>query len=184
MILDIFSRLSKRERQTAYISIVLVVCVFFDRAVFRPVMQKIENSNGDISIQEKKLEKSMQILSEEDSLTGEYKKFTQNIKQTQSDEEAMAVLLSNIEKIANSVSVPLIDMKPSVVEKSEFYKKYSVKIEVDSKINNLVDFIYQLENSPQLLRISELRATPQKKESFLKVYMTVTEILISDKKES
>ena len=120
----------------------------------------------------------MQILAEEDSLTSEYKKFTQNIKQTQSDEETIATLLGSIEKMASSVSVLLVDMKPSVVEKSEFYKKYSVKIEVDAKMNNLVDFIYQLENSPQLLRVAEFRAAPQKKEFVLKVYLTITEILI------
>ena len=178
MMIDILSRLSKRERRAVYISIALIVCVFFDKVVFRPVTHKLESSNGEIFIQEKKLEKSMQILAEEDSLTSEYKKFTQNIKQTQSDEETIATLLGSIEKMASSVSVLLVDMKPSVVEKSEFYKKYSVKIEVDAKMNNLVDFIYQLENSPQLLRVAEFRAAPQKKEFVLKVYLTITEILI------
>jgi len=178
MTFDLFSRLSKRERRAVYISIALVVCVFFDRAVFRPVTRKIESSNGEITIQEKKLEKSLQILAEESSITTEYNKFTQNIKQALSDEETTAALLSSIEKMASSVSVTLVDMKPTAVEKTEFYKKYSVKLEVDAKMNNLVDFIYQLENFPQLLRVSEFRITPEKKDAFLKTFMTVSEILI------
>jgi Tfp pilus assembly protein PilO len=121
----------------------------------------------------------MYILSQEAAISSEYKKFAQSIKQEQSDEEATASLLSGIEKMAGSVSVFILDMKPNSVEKSEFYKKYSVKIEAEAKISNLTDFIYQLENSPKLLRVSDFRLTPQKKETVLKVNMTVTEVLIN-----
>ena len=77
-----------------------------------------------------------------------------------------------------TVSVFILDIKPNPVEKYDFYKKYSVKIEAEAKISNLIDFIYQLENSPKLLRVSDFRLTPQKKETVLKINMTVTEVLI------
>jgi len=142
-------------------------------------MNRLEDLNGKISLEEKKLEKSMLILAQDSAINDEYKKFAQSIKQEQSDEEALANLLSSIEKMAKSVSVVIQDIKPNVVEKSESYKKYSVKIEAETKINSLADFIYQLENSPQLLRVSDFRLTPQKKEGALKVNMTVTEVLIN-----
>jgi len=177
--LEFLSRLSKRERRIAYISIAIIVCIFFDKVVFSPVMNKLGSLNGEILIQEKKLEKSMHILLQEDSITSEYKKFAQHIKQEQSDEETIATLLSSIEKMANNASVFLVDMKPTPVEKSEFYKKYTVKIEAETEISHLADFIYQLEESAQLLRVSEFRLSPKKKESpVLKIYMAVTEVLI------
>jgi Tfp pilus assembly protein PilO len=171
--MEFLSRLSKKEKRLFYITVTIVVCVFFGNLVFNPVM------NGKITLEEKKLEKSMYILSQEAAISSEYKKFAQSIKQEQSDEEATASLLSGIEKMAGSVSVFILDMKPNSVEKSEFYKKYSVKIEAEAKISNLTDFIYQLENSPKLLRVSDFRLTPQKKETVLKVNMTVTEVLIN-----
>jgi Tfp pilus assembly protein PilO len=177
--MEFLSRLSKKERRLFYITVAVVAIVFLERVVFRPVINKLENFNGKISVEEKKLEKSMLILTQEQAITSEYKKFAENIKQTQSDEETIAILLSYIEKMANSVSVFILDMKPAPVEKAEFYKKYSVKIEAEAKISNLTDFIYQLENSPKLLRVSDFRLTPQKKETILKINMTVTEVLIN-----
>ncbi len=177
--MDFLSRLSKKEKRLFYITVAIVSIVFLDRAVFKPVINKLESFNGKISVEEKKLEKSMLILAQEQAITSEYKKFAENIKQEQSDEEAIAILLSYLEKMANSVSVFILDMKPAPVEKSEFYKKYAVKIEAEAKISNLTDFIYQLENSPKLLRVSDFRLTPQKKETVLKINMTVTEVLIN-----
>jgi len=177
--MELLSRLSKKERRLFYIAVTVVAVVFLDRAVFRPVLNKLESFNGKISVEEKKLEKSMLILAQEAAITEEYKKFAQSIKQEQSDEETIASLLSSIEKMAKSVSVFILDMKPAAVEKTEFYKKYAVKIEAEAKISNLTDFMYQLENSSSLLRVSEFRLTPQKKETILKINMTVTEVLIN-----
>ncbi|MDD5282302.1 MAG: type 4a pilus biogenesis protein PilO [Candidatus Omnitrophica bacterium] len=177
--MEFLSRLSKKERRLFYITVAVVAIVFLERVVFKPVMNKLENFNGKISLEEKKLEKSMHILGQESAITSEYEKFAQSIKQEQSDEETLAILLSSIEKMANSVSVFILDMKPGTVEKAEFYKKYTVKIEAEAKISNLTDFIYQLENSPKLLRVSDFRLTPQKKETVLKISMTVTEVLIN-----
>jgi len=177
--MEFLSRLSKKERRLFYIAVTVVAVVFLDRAVFRPVLNKLESFNGKISVEEKKLGKSMLILAQEAAITEEYKKFAQSIKQEQSDEETIASLLSSIEKMAKSVSVFILDMKPAVVEKAEFYKKYAVKIEAEAKISNLTDFMYQLENSSSLLRVSEFRLTPQKKETILKINMTVTEVLIN-----
>ena len=173
------SKLTKRERYITYISIAIVVCVFFDKAVFTPVMDKLESLNAEIIIQEKKLQKSMQILLQEDYISSEYKEFAQHIKQERSDEEAIAILLSNIEKMAKNSSVSIIDMKPAPVEKLEFYKRYTIGVEVEAKIGHLADFIYQLEKTPQLLRVGEFRLSPKKKETaVLRIHMVVTEILI------
>jgi len=177
--MEFLSRLSKKERRLFYIAVTVVAVVFLDRVVFRPVLNKLESFNGKISLEEKKLEKSLLILGQEPAIREEYKKFAQSIKQEQSDEETIASLLSSIEKMAKSVSVFILDMKPAPVEKAEFYKKYAVKIEAEAKISNLTDFIYQLENSPNLLRVADFRITPQKKETVLKINMTVTEVLIN-----
>jgi len=177
--MEFLTRLSKKEKRLFYITVTIVACVFLDRIIFRPVMNKLESLNGKINLEEKKLEKSMLILKEETVIRSEYNKIAQNIKQEQSDEETIAVLLSSLEKMANSVSVFVSDMKPNPVEKADFYKKYSIKIEAEAKVSNLADFIYQLENSPKLFRISDFRLTPQKKETILKINMTVTEVLIN-----
>lgn len=174
-----FPKLSKREKRVAAISAALLACIFFDRVVFNPVMKRLEKLNGEILIQEKKLVKSTRILSQEDLIIDEYGKYTQDIEQERSNEEEISTLLSTIEKMANDSFVSLVDMKPSNVESWDFYKKYVIRIEAEAKIDYLADFIYQLEKSPWLLRVAELRLSPKKKESsVLRIYLTITQVLL------
>ena len=172
-------RLSKREKYIAYIAFALVAYVLFDRVVLRPVMVRQENLNKEIQEQEQKLEKSIRILKQEDLIKSEYKKYAQNLKQNVSDEEAIPAILSSVEKTANATSVTIVDMKPFSAENLEFYKRIKIKIEAEAKIEQLADFIYQLEISPKLLRVTQISLTPKKQgSSILKVNVTVTGILI------
>ncbi len=173
------TKLSKRERYILYITLVVVISVLFDKVVLSPIMERLNKLNREIFIQEKKLEKSIRILTQEELITSEYKKYTQFLRQSHSDEEEIAQLLSEIEKLAGKTSIFLADIKPGKVEKVGRYKKYTVKIEIESEIGHLANFIYQLEESPRLLRVRDFYLTPKKKESpILKARMTITEILI------
>jgi len=175
----IFSRLSKRERYILYISIAVIIAVFFDRVVLRQVRNRLNKLNSEILIHEKRLQRSLYIASQEEAISKEHKRYTEYVKQTYSDEEEKSKLLSEIEKLARKSSVFLADIKPGPVKEAGPYKEYTVEIETESKISFLADFIYQLEKSPRLLRVKDFRLTPKKKGSAtLKVRMTITEILI------
>ena len=174
-----FSRLSKREKFIAIISVVLIAGVFLDKIVFAPVINKFESLNEQILIQEKKLKKTMRILLQEELITDEYEKYVRHIKQERSNEEEVAVLLKDIEEIANDSSVFIVDMKPSPVKNWESYKKYTIKIEAEATVGYLADFIYRLEKTPRLLRVVELRLSPKKNEfSILRIRMAITQILV------
>ena len=132
---------------------------------------------------EKRLQHARYILSQEGLIIKEYKKYTQNVKQSSSDGEEKSKLLGEIEKLARDSSVFLANIKPMPVEKVGFYKIYAVEIDAESGISYLVDFIYQLEKSPHLLRIKDFRLVPKKgKAAILKAHMTIREILITPKK--
>ena len=175
----LLSRLSKRERYILYITVVVIVSILFDKVVLSPITERLNKLNGEIFIQEKKLEKSLRILAQEELITSEYKEYTQFIRQSRSDKEEIAELLSEIEKIASKTPISLADIKPGKIEKVGHYRKYTVKIETESEMDHLANFIYQLELSPRLLRVKDFYLTPKKKGSpVLKVRMTITETLI------
>jgi Tfp pilus assembly protein PilO len=178
----IFSRLSKRELYVFYISTLVVAVVFFDKVVINPLIVKIEKLNSEIFIQEKRLQKSLYLLSQEEFIISEHEKYTQHVKQVTSDGEEKSRLLAEIEKTARKASVLLKDVKLDLREGNGPYKKYIVEIETESKIAYLVDFIYLLEKSPQLLRVGNFYLTPIKdKSQILKAKMTITETLIVSK---
>lgn len=180
MKINIFSRLSKREKAIFYIVVAIIVAFFFDRGVLQPVMDKLSQLNKEILVQEKKLQRSAYILSQEKSIIKEYRKITQHLKQEQSDEKEIAGLLSEIEKLASKCSVFLSNIKPGPTEEVKPYKRYTVEIEVKSEIRYLIDFIYQLEKSQRMLRVKEFYLTPTKKDSpILKGHLVITQLLIT-----
>jgi len=173
-------KLSKREKQIGFISLALVAIILFDKVVFSPVKDRLKDLKGQIVIQEKKLIKSRRILSQADLIVKEYERYAKDIKQNNSNEEEIAALLSVIERMANDSSVSIVDIKPSNVESHEFYKRYVIKVEAEAKIGYLADLIYQLEKSPLLLRVTELRLSPKQKESVtLRIYMTIVQVLLA-----
>ncbi|MEA3328975.1 MAG: hypothetical protein U9Q08_04555 [Candidatus Omnitrophota bacterium] len=177
---NIFLRLSKREKYIACISIIAVIAIFFDRVIVCPIMERLGELNSEVAVQEKKLWKATQILSEEALITGEHSKFVQGLEQDGSDEEEVAALLSEIEKLATKSTVFLANIKPRLPEENEHYKKYLIETDLESKITKLVDFIYQLEKSPCLFRVEEFYLVPKKEGSgVLKARMVISGILIA-----
>jgi len=177
----IFSRLGKREKYILYAAIIIVAGVLFDRAVISPITKKIDKSNDEIRGREKKLENFLRTLTREEAIIGEYKEYTKDIKQTVSDEEEIAKFLSLIEKLAGKSAISLLDIKPGKVEEQGRFKKYLVKIELESKISLLADFIYQLESLPQFIRVEDFSIAPKKaKSTVLKADITISELLITE----
>jgi len=178
------SKLPKGKRYIFYIVITLITAVFFDRVILQTARNRIKKLNNEIFIQERKLQKYLHILSKEDLVTGEYKKYTEGISQDHSEEEEKLELLSEIEKIARNASLLLKDIKPGVTKKIGLYKEYTIEIEVESEISYLVDFIYQLERTSRLLRIDGFQLRPKEKKSvILKAQMTITEVVIEKGKK-
>ena len=177
---NIFSKLSKRKRYVLYISAVVIGVVFFDKIVIKPLMQRTEKQNKEIFIQEKRLQKSLYLLSEEEFIINEHNKYTKDLKQVSSDGEEKSRLLSEIEKTARKSSVALKDVKLDTTEKAGPYTKYTVEIVAEAKISYLMDFIYQLEMSPRILKVRGFYLAPIKEHSeTLRAQMTITETLIS-----
>jgi len=144
-------------------------------------MKKIEKSNKDIRSREQKLRNFLNTLKQEDSITERYREYTEDIKQVVSDEEEIAKFLSEIEKLAVKTAISLADIKPGKVEETDRFKKYTVKVEVESQISALADFIYQLEKLPQLLRVEDFSMIPKRQGSnVLKISMTITQLLITE----
>ena len=165
-----------------YIVILVIVVVFIDRVVFQAVMGRMNELNNAISVQERKMKKALGILAMEDSIVEEYAKCIKGVGRKHSEEEEKAKLLKEIEMLARSSSVSLKNIKPESIKKIGPYEEYTIKVEVEAKINYLVDFIYKLERSPCLLRIDDFQVkTKDKKSPILRGQMTITEILIGKK---
>lgn len=179
---SILTKISKREKIILYFTAAAVIALLFDRVVLSQVMNKINTVNREIRVQEKKLQNALYTLSQEPLIANEHKEYTPEVRQKYSDEEEKSQLNSEIVSLAKKAGVFLTDIQTRSIEKKQLYSKYTVEIEVESKISFLADFIYQVEKSPHLLRVEKFYLTPrEKKEEVLKAEMTITGILLAER---
>ncbi len=173
------TRLLKREKYLLYASVAIVVFVFLDKIIFSPVLSVLDSLNKEILSNEKKLEDSVLILNKEDSVTSNYLKKINNLEKISSNEEEVSAMSSEIERLARKSSVLIKNIKPFPVVEEKLYFKYKIGIDAEASMVHLIDFIYQLERSPQLYKVKRLSLVSQKKDlDTLRVSLLITKILI------
>ncbi len=171
-------KLSKREKIGAFVGAAVLLILFLDSMVIKPVTARIRTLNKEIKASETQLNRYMRNLSREEAVLKEYEKYSKYVKKAGSDEEETAKILGEIETLARESNLALADMKPRMPRMIGFYKEYMVEIEVEGDMSSLVSFLYQLNNSTQLLRAEKVRLYPRKKgAAVIKGAMLVTKIL-------
>lgn len=171
--------LSKRERNGFYLAVIVITGVLAYILVIEPVWTKWQDLNKEVSNKEIQLLKNLKILAQRDIIAQLYDKYAEDIKMKGSVEEETAVILREIENIARTSNTHITDIKPLRVQDMEFYKEYYVELESEGSISDLAKFIYDLQNSKQILKVKYLRLNPRDETAeVLKGYMIVTKILI------
>lgn len=172
-------RFSKKEKRGIYIAIIFISLAFLDRLVVSPINGKIQQINRDIKLSEKQLGQYLRYLLQKERVSKEYQKYLQFVEKIGSDEEEVAKIIGEIEELARRTKIYLVDIKPQSPKEIDFYKEYTVEIEIEGRLEPIVNFLYQINNSLQLLRAEKLRITLKEKEAdVIKSSMLITKILI------
>ena len=73
-------------------------------------------------------------------------------------------IFSRLEELAGQTGIrsKIVHMKPTVSTPNEVYKEESVEVKMEGvTLDQLVQYLYQVENSPQLLKIKRLEMKPR-----------------------
>lgn len=156
---------SQKERIGIIVAVAVVSVAIFDRLIISPINKKIQQINDGIKISERQLEIGLRNLSQKDIVASQYEKFRKYLKNIGSGEETTAIILSEIESLGRKSNLNLLDLKPQETKDRGFYKEYSVEMEAEGGMECLMNFIYQLNASTQLLRVEKLRLNLRDKQS-------------------
>ena len=75
--------------------------------------------------------------------------------------------------------VNLIDMKPASSDYSEIPDKYVINLNCESKIEDLIKFMYDIRNSDRLFSVEKLRLNPKERGSVdAKCSMSVSKMVV------
>lgn len=162
----IFDKLKPREKKILYVVVGLLVVMAGYHGVLTPMTAKIDTLDDEIFSMEMRLRKAKILVRQREEVLEEAKKY-QNLDQLNAgtDEEETARLLSLIEQTARNVGCSLSDVKPEAVKTDKWIKRFQVELTAESSLEQLVTFIYELEHSPQILKIERVSMAPKEEKS-------------------
>jgi Tfp pilus assembly protein PilO len=176
----LLSRLSKREKFIVYAASFFIIMTILDRTVINPIYSKINSLNNQIKDRQASIAQDLHILAQKDRILNESKKYASFMDGTQPEEETVTGLLKEIENIANKSSLYIVDMKPSgLKEEKDNTRKYLVNLNCEGQMEQIMDFMYNIENSNMLLTIERYQISPKSRESSVaQVTMTISKIVM------
>lgn len=174
------SKLSSREKNILGVTIVLLVFTAGYYGVWTPLQNKFSDMEEQVFSLELKLRKAKVFLRQRDQVLEESKKYP-NLTQMDagSDQEEITKLLDLIAETARKAGVSLSDVKPQSVGADKSTKRYVVELNAESDIQQLIQFAYDLQHSPQLLKVEQVNTSPKEDKSpTLRSFLVVTRVVV------
>ena len=159
------SHLSKRERIIFYITVGILSLIILDRLIIYPVLSKMRSLDEGIGQEKTLIKRDLHILSQKERIIQEAEKYAAYSIQDLSTEEVTTLLLKEIGNLANKTSVYLIDIKPTGIKEEDVYRKYLVNLSCEAQMEQIISFMYSIEDSNSLLKIEKYNISPKSEDS-------------------
>lgn len=168
--------INQKHLYLIYLAGFLLGVFFVVKIVFAPFHAKLSGLSKEIVLEEARYKKGVSLIENQKVIEDEYKKYATYFSlQGFSDEEAVANFLKDVEKICRESGLTILDMKPQKEAKlDKFSKQYQIKIKVEANMDQMISFLYKLNESPLLFCVENLVLIPKSEASSeVSVSMTV-----------
>jgi Tfp pilus assembly protein PilO len=168
------SGLSPKERKVLAFAAIIVLAALFDRLLVAPSMNRLHAIENNITEQQKIIEQNMRFLAHRDRIIKEaavYKDFY--AKGVQTEEAVIADFLKKIESLATQSQVALVKVSPDGQDFQKDYLKYLVTLDCSGKLENITNFMYAVNSSPELLKVEKMNLLANARDTE-KIQATIT----------
>lgn len=160
------ARLNKREKAILYVAVTFILFLLLFNFIIYPIYSKIHSLGSQIREREKSINTNLRIISQKDKIVNERRRYASFLRRPASDEEGMTSLLKQVEALANKSSLYVVDMKPGgIKEDKDKTKRYIVNLTGEGQMEQIVEFIYNVENADELLMVEKYQINPKTRES-------------------
>jgi hypothetical protein len=159
--------LSAKEKKLLYAAGLILGIMMFDRIVVGPILNESKILDEKILDQITNTEKNLRLLGykerilEEDSSYGEY--YTE---EGLSREVLIASFLGEVESTAKNAGITLSNINPVNVVPKEGYTEFSLALECQGNMRNIIDFMYNIDNSRKPLRVLSFELAVKNRENY------------------
>ena len=172
--------IKKREKILGIATVCLVAAALAYNFIIEPLGKRWNDSQKEIQEKEALLRRHSRILRSKDTIKKLHSIYTAYIQEEKmSSEEESAQALSSIEKLARSSNTRITNIKPLATKSLENHNKYTFRVSIESRVNELTKFIYDMQSSEQLLKVERmvLRAKERQPDT-IKAILTISKISV------
>jgi general secretion pathway protein M len=157
--MNFFRNLQPRERM--FVGGAGAVLVIF--LIFKLMIDPMLKRSADL---ERQIVTARQQLTELRTMQQDYQRQKSVVDgiNSQLKKQPNFAIFSRLEELAGQTGIrsKIVHMKPTVSTPNEVYKEESVEVKMEGvTLDQLVQYLYQVENSPQLLKIKRLEMKPR-----------------------
>lgn len=149
--------LAKREKIILYTAISIIIFSLIFNFLFMPVLTQNNNINKEIGLARNKLIKYSLLLNQKKSIQARYNQFAAQLRGLDRDADTSVSALSELENLAKSVNIRIVELRPQAPKSSALYKELFIELRCEGAIEDYLKFIYSIENSILLLKIKKLQ---------------------------
>lgn len=152
------ANLSKREKFILFVTLAVISFSLLYNLVFTPYFRKLTILDKEITQLENKLKKARRLVPKKSRIESDFNAFMINYKSEEgvSAEQQIARILIELESLSNQSGVHITDVKPRPVKNFEYYSEFIIEMRFEGPINEIAKFIYDIQQSKQLLKIEKL----------------------------
>jgi Tfp pilus assembly protein PilO len=153
----LISGLSPKERKVLAFASIIAAAAILDRLLVAPSMDQLRVIDGKIAEQQRVIEQNLRFLTHRDSIIKEaavYKDYY--AKSVQTEEVVIADFLKKVESLATKSEITLVKVFPDGEDVQQNYLKYLVTLDCSGKLENIANFMYAVNSSPELLKVEKM----------------------------
>ncbi|NQT95817.1 MAG: type 4a pilus biogenesis protein PilO [Candidatus Omnitrophica bacterium] len=178
--MDLLNKLSPREKNILYVVIGVVIIALSYNFLIGPLINQWNSINRNIKLSKIKLQKSLSVIKKKPEIDKEYATYAARMKSKGSDEQDITQILNELETLSRKANLKITSMRPKPSKDKGYYKRFVVEIETESPMQSLMKFIYDVKNSPQLLKVDRLNLSTKSSQegTLIRSSMVISKVVI------
>ena len=160
-----FQHLSKREKLILYLASGFILLTIMDRLIIFPVLSKMKSLDEELVRERADIKRDLHILAQKERILKDNNKYNKYAIEDLTAEEITTALLKEIENLGSSASVYLIDIKPTSITQEDIFLKYYVSLSCEAQMEQIIDFMYKIESSNNLLMVEKYNLGPKSEDT-------------------
>ncbi len=156
--------ISSREKTISFITIAVIISVFFYNILAVPLADKYRVLNAKIGKQELELNKAYHLIENRDRIENEYKGLFSKAKEDEGKKSKDEIIYGTLREMQNAIkyaNLTLTDIKPELTKKIEGHEVVPLVMKAEGTINEIAKFLHYIGNSMNFVSIETFQISPK-----------------------